>query len=141
MHLIDVDDMPTNKHRFFVDDFEQGVKFNPVEQFNTHESLLGRKSNRLTKEQLEKLEMPNWIDEDFLKDMSKTRAKKYKELATRVKRFESLKKLDQTFDFKTTQIDPEQEYDEKYSQNYSTDKSSSSQTNNPKYEKIVPRKR
>lgn len=101
MHLIDVDDLPTNQHRFFVDDSEQGRKFDPVEQFNTHESLLGRKSNRLTNEQLDKLQLPTWIDDQYVKEMNKTRAKKYKELAERVKRFESLKKLDQTYDLKT----------------------------------------
>ena len=100
MHLIDVEDLPKNQHRFFVDDHDQGRKFDPVEQFNTHESLLNRKSNRLTKEQLEKLEMPSWVDDDFIKQMSKTRAKKYKELVERVKRSESLNKLEQTYDLK-----------------------------------------
>ena len=101
MHLIDIEEMPQNKHRFFVEDYEQGRTFDPVEQFNTHEALLGRKTNRLTKEQLENVSLPDWIDEGFVKDMNKARAKKYKELAERVKRLESLKKLDQTYDLKT----------------------------------------
>jgi hypothetical protein len=101
MHLIDVqNDVPINQHRFFVDDFEQGRKFNPCEQLNTHESLLNRKSNRLTCEQLKSLKMPDWVDDQFVKEISKTRAKKYKELVERVKRHESLNKLEQTYDLK-----------------------------------------
>ncbi|CAF0709442.1 unnamed protein product [Brachionus calyciflorus] len=140
MHLIDVEDMPLNQHRFFVEDHEQARKFNPVEQFNTHEALLGRKSNRLTKEQLENLNLPDWIDDEYVKEMNKSRSKKYKELADRVKRFESLKKLDQTYDLKTTKLDPEQEYDEKYSQNYSNETKANTSIG-INYTKIVPRKR
>ena len=101
MHLIDVEDMPQNHHRFFVDEHTEGRKFNLAKQFNTHESLLSRKSNRLTIGQLEKLEMPTWIDDAFVKDMTKKRTKKYKELAQRVKRTESLNKLELTYDLKT----------------------------------------
>lgn len=100
MHLIDVEDVPKNQHRFFVDKHEEGRDFSLAKQFNTHESLLGRRSNRLTVNQLEKLKMPDWIDESFLKEMAKKRSKKYKELATRVKRNESLKKLEESYDLK-----------------------------------------
>ena len=101
MHLIDVDDKPQNKHRFFVDEHEEGRNFNLAKKFNTHESLLDRRSNRLTIDQLEKLKMPDWVDDAFLKEMAKKRTKKYKELAQRVKRNESLKKLEVTYDLKT----------------------------------------
>ena len=105
MHLIDVEnDTPINQHRFFVDDGEQGRKFNPCEQFNTHESLLSRKSNRLTCEQLKNLKMPDWVDDQFVKEISKSRAKKYKELVERVKRCESLRKLEQTYDLKPVSV-------------------------------------
>ena len=101
MHLIDVEnEAPLNQHRFFVDDGMQARKFDPCEQFNTHESLLNRKSNRLTCEQLKSLKMPDWIDDQFVKDIGKTRAKKYKELVERVKRAESLRKLELTYDLK-----------------------------------------
>ena len=53
MHLIDVEnEAPLNQHRFFVDDGDQARKFDPCEQFDTHVSLLNRKSNRLTRDQL-----------------------------------------------------------------------------------------
>ena len=100
MHLIDVENMPQNQHRFFVDDTDQGKQFNPVKQFNTLESLLNRKSNRLTLDQLKTLEMPDWVDDSLLKDITKKRAKKYKELVQRVKRAQSLRKLEQTYDLK-----------------------------------------
>lgn len=101
MHLIDIEDMPKNQHRFFVDKHEDGRNFNLAKQFNTHESLLDRKSNRLTLDQLQNLEMPKWVNDDFLKEMAKKRGKKYKELAQRVKRNESLKKLEETYELKT----------------------------------------
>ena len=100
MHLIDVEDMPKNQHRFFVDEFKEGKEFDPVKQFETHESLLNRKSNRLTLNQLEKLKMPDWVDDEFVKEMTKKRSKQYKELVQRVKRNESLMKLEQTYDLK-----------------------------------------
>lgn len=101
MHLIDVEDMPKNTHRFFVDEFKEGKEFDPVKQFNTHESLLNRKANRLTVDQLEKLELPDWMDNEFLKEMEKKRSKKYKELIQRVGRSESLRKLEANYDLKT----------------------------------------
>ena len=137
MILLDVENMPTNQHRFFAENGNEARKFNPVEQFNTHESLMSRKSNRLTKEQLEKLEMPKWVDEEFIKDSVKARERKYKELGKRLNRFESLKKIEQTYDLKPTKINPEQEYDEKF--NKQTPVSDGQATKVSK--KIVPRKR
>ncbi len=67
MHLIDVANAPKNEHRFFVDDQDEGKSFDPVKKFNTHESLINRKSNRLTLEQLENLKVPEWMDDTYLK--------------------------------------------------------------------------
>jgi U3 small nucleolar RNA-associated protein 11 len=100
MHLIDVEDKPKNKHAFFVDNHREAVEFDPAKQFNTHELLLNRKSNRLTLEQLEQLKLPDWIDDTYLKQMMKQRSKKYKELAERTKRLKSLRKLEETYDIK-----------------------------------------
>lgn len=101
MHLIDVEDMPKNQHRFFVDEHKEGKEFNLAKQFDTHESLLDRRSNRLKIDQLEKLEMPAWLDSEYLREMAKKRSKKYKELIKRVNRNESLRKLENTYDLKT----------------------------------------
>lgn len=98
--LLDVDGAPTNKHKFFVEDASEGREFDPVKQFNTHEALMTRKSNRLTLEQLKTMNLPSWVDDEYLKEMSKKRSKKYKELATRLKRFESLRKLELSYDLK-----------------------------------------
>jgi len=101
MHLIDVDNMPKNQHRFFVDEHKEGKEFSLTKQFDTHESLLNRRSNRLKTEQLEKLEIPAWMDNEFLNEMAKKRSKKYKELIKRVNRNESLLKLESSYNLKT----------------------------------------
>ncbi len=98
--MLDVENMPSNEHRFFTETSTEARKFNPVEQFNTHQSLMNRKSNRLTKEQLEKLKMPEWVDDEFIKETAKARSKKYKELTKRLKRFDSLKKIEGSYDLK-----------------------------------------
>jgi len=99
MHLIDVADMPKNQHRFFVDEHREAKNFNLAKKFNTHESLLDRRSNRLTMDQLEHLELP-WMDIEFQKEMKKNRSKNFKELIHRVNRNESLLKLESTYDLK-----------------------------------------
>ena len=99
MHLIDVADMPKNQHRFFVDEHREAKNFNLAKKFNTHESLLDRRSNRLTMDQLEHLELP-WMDFEFQKEMKKNRSKNFKELIHRVNRNESLLKLESTYDLK-----------------------------------------
>jgi hypothetical protein len=63
--------------------------------------LLNRRSNRLKIDQLEKLEIPDWMDNEYLKEMAKKRSKKYKELIKRVKRNESLLKLESSYNLKT----------------------------------------
>ena len=100
MHLIDVENKPQNQHRFFVDDVDQAKCFDPVKQFDTHESLLNRRSNRLTLDQLKRMEVPEWCDDAFMKEIAKKRKKKYKELVDRCKRSESLRKLEHTYDLK-----------------------------------------
>mmetsp|Transcript_8584 Transcript_8584/g.7138 ORF Transcript_8584/g.7138 Transcript_8584/m.7138 type:complete len:156 (+) Transcript_8584:579-1046(+) len=49
LHLLD--DF-SGKHTIFMDSDDEGDKFDPAVYFNTDESLLGRVSNRPTKEQL-----------------------------------------------------------------------------------------
>jgi len=143
MHLIDVEDMPTNQHRFFVDDKETSRAFTPAKQLNTHESLLSRKSNRLTLEQLGQIEMNqknSAVDAEFLRDLNKKRTKKYKELVKRVQRSKMLTKLEDAYDLKPKKIDPEEEYDSTYRQNDGSSEISKSEALS-KYSKIVARKR
>lgn len=101
---MDTEDAPNNKHKFFVEDAGAARKFDPVKQFNTHESLMSRKSNRLTIDQLKKIKLPEWIDDEYLREAGKERKRKSKELATRVKRFESLRKLELSYDLKPVKI-------------------------------------
>lgn len=138
LHLIDVKDLPINNHRFYVDNSMDAKEFDPAKQFNTHEALLTRKSNRLTTEQLESIHLPEWIDDEFTKAIAKRREKKYKELASRIKREKSLRKLEETFDLKMPQESPEDDYDEKY---HVTKSSESADNQIKKYEKCIPRKR
>jgi hypothetical protein len=95
---------PANEHVFFVDDMQQARQFDPVKQLNTHECLINRKSNRLTLDQLKSAQLPDWIDDEFVKEMIKKRGKKYKEMTQRSRRFESLKKLEQSYDLKPVRI-------------------------------------
>lgn len=141
MHLLDVEDKPQNSQRFFVNDHKEGREFDLAKQLNTHESLLERKSNRLTMDQLEKLKMPSWVDDAFLKEMAKKRNKKYKELSARIKRNESLKKLETTYDLKTSTVDPEAEYDAKFIRSSDSTGGTGAETGSVKYSKVTARKR
>jgi hypothetical protein len=100
MIMLDVENSPSNQHRFFTETNEEARKFDPVAQFDTHESLMGHKSNRLTRQQLEKLKMPDWVDDEFVEETIKARAQKCKELTKRLNRFESLKKIERSYDLK-----------------------------------------
>ena len=44
-------------HKIFVDSVDEVVNFNPVEYFETEENLLGNKTNRMKKSQLEKVKV------------------------------------------------------------------------------------
>lgn len=128
-----------NQHRFFADTHHEARKFNPSEQLNTHEALLGRRSNRLTKQQLEKLNMPvELVDAEFLKEAVKARSKKYKELAKRMSRLDSLRKIEQSYELKPKKVEPEDEYDEKYNL---VDEAAKLKQEQIKSKKIIPRKR
>ena len=98
--MLDVEGAPDNKHKFFVEDAGEAKQFDPVKQLNTHEALMSNKSNRLTLEQLKNIELPSWVDSDYLKEMKKSRSKKYKELSTRLRRLEALRKLELSYDLK-----------------------------------------
>lgn len=103
---MDIGEKPSNVHRFFVDDVKELREFDPVKQFNTHELLMNRKTNRLTVDQLKNLKLADSkdVDEQFLKEMAKKRKKKYNEISQRVKRLESLKKLERSYDLKPVSI-------------------------------------
>ena len=44
-------------HKIFVDNLEEVQKFDPVEYFETDEKLLGNKTNRMKKSQLDKIKV------------------------------------------------------------------------------------
>ncbi|CAG9331515.1 unnamed protein product [Blepharisma stoltei] len=56
LHLVDAE--KPNTHMIFVKTSEEAKALQPAEYFNTDSALLDRKGNRLTKEQLESMEIP-----------------------------------------------------------------------------------
>ncbi|KAI6232730.1 U3 small nucleolar RNA-associated protein 11 [Aphelenchoides fujianensis] len=65
LHLTDMPKM--NTHTIFVEDEEEAANFDPATHFGTTEELLGRKSNRMTAEMLQKTEIPRMAREQELK--------------------------------------------------------------------------
>lgn len=66
LHLVEAD--RPNNHTIFVNSVEEANNLQPAEYFNTDEALLDRKGNRLTKQQLETMEIQ---DTDEVKGYSK----------------------------------------------------------------------
>lgn len=52
-----VDHNTPSTHMIFLDNEEEVADFNPSEYFNTEETLLKNKTNRMTKEQLETIKV------------------------------------------------------------------------------------
>jgi hypothetical protein len=52
-----MDNNKESTHKIFLEDINEVEKFNPVEYFETDERLLGNKTNRLKKSQLDKIKV------------------------------------------------------------------------------------
>lgn len=100
LHMTDVAEKTKNKHIFFVDNEEEMQNFDLAKRLNTHPALLGRKSNRLRIDQLEKMNLE--VDESTVKKMNEERQKAYKELEKRIKREKELAKIQRKMDLKNT---------------------------------------
>jgi hypothetical protein len=48
-------------HKVFVDSMDDVMQFNPVEYFETNENLLGNKTNRIKKNQLDKIKVKIYL--------------------------------------------------------------------------------
>jgi len=127
-----------NKHRFYADDREEIKAFDPLKQFNTDEKMLMNKVNRMTVEQCKKImeKNPDLFEKDFVRGMLKRREKKSKELETRIKREKSLRKLEDNYDLKLPNVNPEDEYDERFDIARDISNGTAKQ-----YAKVTPRKR
>jgi U3 small nucleolar RNA-associated protein 11 len=93
---------PSNgNHTVFVDSSDQARKFSVAEHFNTDPSLVDRRENRLTKDQLENEEFmteSKQLTEYDIKTMNKKKMSSYKELDQRNARKDELSKVQQQMD-------------------------------------------
>lgn len=85
LHMIDAANEIKNTHKFFADDQSELKNFDLCKRLNTHESLLGRKTNRLKLDDLEKLNIDQ-VDTATLERMNKEKSKAYRELEKRIER-------------------------------------------------------
>lgn len=85
LHMIDAANEIRNKHKFFAEDQAEMKKFDLCKRLNTHESLLGRKTNRLQLEDLERMNIDQ-LDTATLQRMNKEKSKSYRELEKRIER-------------------------------------------------------
>lgn len=84
------------KHTVFVDDEEKLEKFNPAEYFQTDESMLGRRENRLRVKQLEDSSRPvRDIDGDEREQLEKEKLVKFRLLKERIEREKQLRQVEE----------------------------------------------
>ena len=98
MHLIEVNGLPANKHLHFRETKGDNEKIVPIEKTSTDRRAI-------SKRQLESMKLPTWVDDDYVKEMIKSRKKKYQELIKRCQRAESLRKLEEAYTLKTVRFD------------------------------------
>ena len=98
LHMLDVADKTRNKHIFFVDNTEEMKNFDLAKRLKTHPALLGRKSNRLKLDDLDKMILD--LDEETIKKMNEEREKSYKELDKRIVRERELTKVQRKMELK-----------------------------------------
>lgn len=84
LHMLDVEDKPSNSHTFFVDTEKEKHEFDPARRLNTHPDLLDRTYNRPL---LSDLQSGNALPSaELSSDTVKRRQKAYKELKQRIER-------------------------------------------------------
>ncbi|CAF4175338.1 unnamed protein product, partial [Rotaria magnacalcarata] len=109
-HLIDSEYRPSKSHIFFVDSQKQVEKFDPVKQMRTHPSLINRRSNRLTIEQLKSTKIN--LDEQQINKFQKMRKKKYSDLQKRIEREKKLEQVESAMEDKLLLKNPKQDDDD-----------------------------
>lgn len=91
LHMTDVAERTKNKHIFFLDDGAELKNFDLAKRLNTHPALVGRKSNRMRLEDLDKMNLD--VDEATITRLNAERDKSYKELEKRIGRERELAKI------------------------------------------------
>lgn len=84
-----------SKHVVFVDSEAEAKQFSPAKHLDTLPELVNRKFNRPRIETLKEAEIIAPLSGKELKEIKKEREQKYKELASRMKREEQLKRAEQ----------------------------------------------
>ncbi|XP_013141575.1 PREDICTED: probable U3 small nucleolar RNA-associated protein 11 [Papilio polytes] len=98
LHMTDVVDATPNTHIFFVDEGEE-KNFDLAKRLDTHPSLINRKSNRPRLSDLNKIKLPT-VDEQVVREATKTKLKTYKELSKRIEREKQLTVVQQKMELK-----------------------------------------
>lgn len=98
LHMTEVADRTKNKHMFFLENGEQLKNFDLAKRLNTHPALLGRKSNRIKLDDLDKMNLD--IDEETIKRLNEERKNSYKELDKRIARERELAKVQRKMEMK-----------------------------------------
>lgn len=98
LHMTDIADRTKNQHIFFVDTEEEGKNFNLADRLQTHAALLGRKSNRIRINDLDKVNLK--IDAKTIEKLNAEREKSYKELEKRIAREKELAKVQRKMELK-----------------------------------------
>lgn len=96
-----LEEAPSNKHTFFVDDEKELKRFNLAKRLDTPASLLSRRYNRPRTADLTKT-LLNVKDPATIEACSKLRGKGYKELQRRMERQQKLITLEKKMEIKKT---------------------------------------
>eukprot|EP00164_Ancoracysta_twista_P003508 GFYU01004684.1.p1 GENE.GFYU01004684.1~~GFYU01004684.1.p1 ORF type:complete len:246 (-),score=94.29 GFYU01004684.1:210-947(-) len=85
-----------NKHTLFVEDKKAMKKFKATEYFNTPKELVKQSHNRLRQDQLDEVDVAKGLTENDMKSLDRERARKYKEMLSRLEREEKIGEVLQT---------------------------------------------
>lgn len=109
LHMIDAANDIKNQHKFFADEASELKNFDLAKRLNTHESLLGRKTNRPQLQHLQALDIGQF-NAATLERMNKEKSKSYRELEKRIERERDLavvkERMEQRLQKKPKQRDP-----------------------------------
>jgi hypothetical protein len=84
-------------HKIFIDNIDEMINFNPIDYFETDEKLLGNKTNRMKKSQLDKVKLT--ASEEMIKKNSSLRKQQYKKLSDKIANVDNLKKIANTLSY------------------------------------------
>ncbi len=84
-------------HKLFFDKPEDCVNFDAAEYFETDKRLLGNKTNRLKKRQLENVKLTD--DEERIKQMNQEKKLKFNKISEKIRNVDQLNKISSSLDY------------------------------------------